>query len=407
MKSYFYSQSYNDNIPEYTIVSEGIPTIYTPNGSEEDANQTITKPLLIPYFNINEKNESEDGINAYKWIKDAVESAIGFKKESTNILSTYILLTHGFHLFNTLPLLWLHLPQYAIRDTLLDIVRTLSFNGLNLYSGLPFEQIEPIIADNSPTIIMDDFYKSGFKKHRLLLEEGISKNHIYISHSNIEQALFSPRIILCPSLSYQMGHVLPLTIRSIEHFYGVAESMCTKIHLSSIQFFIDHHKSISNSYQELITEKQTNFSYLPILAIAKTLYQLKLLEESELNAIETFLGEVDESIKFHSSPEDDIIYGLSELLSEEGQYDYDDWIPLKGIVNYIKPNSDLGDGFNEQALSRYLNRQGLIKGVPARKRFANNSNNPNDLEKIQRTCIKINKTVLNNKMKELQHETTL
>lgn len=406
MKSFFYKQSYKDNIPQYTIVSEGVPTKYTPNGSQEDISQTISKPQLISYFNINKKNESEDGLNAFNWIREAVESAIGNKSDSTNIISLNILLSHGFHLFNALSLLWLHLPQYAIRDTLLDLVRTLSFNGLKLYSGLPFEQIESTIEINSPTIIMDDFYKSGFKKHRLILLERISKNQLYISHNNVEQTLFSPRIILCSSLPYQMSHVLPLTIRSVEQFYGVDESMHTKIHLSSMQFFIDNHKNITNVYQELITEKQINYSYLPVLTIAKTLYQLKLLQESELNSIENILREVDQSIKSPFQLEDDIFYCLSELLSEEGPYGYDDEIPLEVILNYLKHNSDLGNRYNEQTLSRFMKRHGLIKGKSVRKRFANNSNNPNDREKVIRTCIKINKTVLNNKIKELQHGTT-
>lgn len=406
MKSFFYAQSYKDNIPEYTVVSEGVPTKYTPNGSQEDANQTITKPFLIPYYNINEKNESEDGLNSFNWIKETVESVIGHKSDSTNILSLYILLSHGIHLFNTLPILWLHLPQYAIRDTLLDLVRTLSFNGLNLYSGLPLEQIESIIENNSPTIIMDDYYKSGFKKHRLLLEGRISKNRIYFSHSNTEQTLFSPRIILCSSLPNQMGHVLPLTIRSVKHFYGVDESMCTKIHLSSIQFFIDHHKNITDAYQESITEKQINYSYLPVLAIAKTMYQLKMLEKGEFNTVETFLLEVDQSMKLQSPLYDEIIFCLSELLSEDGPYDDENGITVEVIQKYAEHNTDYGKSIKVQALSRILYNLGLIKSRK-RKWVVNNSNNPNDPEKVQRTCIKINKTVLNNKIKELQHETAI
>lgn len=404
MKSFFYAQSYKDNIPEYTVVSEGVLTKYTPNGSQEDASQTITKPALIPYFNINEKNASEDSLNAYRWIKDSVESAIGHKKESTNILSLYILLSHGFHLFNTLPILWLHLPQYAIKTTILNIVRTLSFNGINLYSGFPLDKIAPVIDDNSPTIIMDDFYKSGFKKHRLLIENQISENCIYLIQPNIEQALFSPRIILCSSLPYQMGHVLPLTIRRAKHFYGVHESTCTKIHLSSMQFFIDHHKSITDAYQKLITEKQYNFSYLPVLAIAKTLYQLKLLEESELNTIETYLLEVDQSKKPQFQLEDDIIYCLSELLSEENRVDTEGWISLEEIWKYIENNSDLGKIRTTQSLSRFLNTQGLIKSK-GRKRIKYGGDNSESPEDFQRTCVKINNNILNNKIKELQYGT--
>ena len=235
--------------------------------------------------------------------------------------------------------------------------------------------------------------------------ERISKNQLYISQNNVDQTLFSPRIILCSSLPFQMGHVLPLTIRSVNQFYGVDESMRTKIHLSSMQFFIDNHKSITDAYQELITEKQINYSFLPVLAIAKSLSHLKLLEENELDTIKTFLREIDESMKFHSSPEDDIIYCLWELFSDEGNYDYDDEIPLEEILIYIKHNSDFGNSLNTQTLSRILRKHGLIGLKPTRKRVANYSNKPNAPERVMRNCYKINKTVLNNKMKELQNET--
>ena len=317
----------------------------------------------------------------------------GDSDAKSSIISLYSMLTYSSALFESLPVLWLHVPNVDARQRLTALLETVCFTGVLLYPYYPSDIVLEAIARHRPTLILPDVghHRKGIVE--TLIRYANTTERAFYSEKGEKHQLYCPKIVLSDTYPVRTSwsHTLTVSCRSAESASDMDNPAIISLRTAVMKAMLTLAPELMRANTDINGLSNRTDKSFPLIALLRVL-GMDTAEDVKGAAAKKYLEGSRLAPKRHTvrGETEDVLFGVSEyiqiILKGESRGKL---IGIGEITKFLVDNYDMMNGINERTVSQRLNEIPRLILKRRRRQLNDAAGTPHAL-----TCIEIDDAVL-------------